>query len=118
MMNVISKALSFVSIIYTVATSPSQELPHAARSQIPVPRSVALPCQATAIEDVVNGATHATHLADSAPPPLAAGDKAAATKEFQAQQGVIDRIADKKIVHKNMAARSKHRLAHALKAMP
>jgi small subunit ribosomal protein S20 len=49
---------------------------------------------------------------------IAAGDKAAATKEFQAQQSVIDRIADKKIVHKNLASRSKHRLAHALKAMP
>ncbi len=49
---------------------------------------------------------------------IAAGDKAAATKVFQAQQAVIDRIADKKIVHKNLASRSKHRLAHALKAMP
>jgi small subunit ribosomal protein S20 len=48
---------------------------------------------------------------------IAAGDKAAAMKQFQAQQSVIDRIADKKIVHKNMASRSKHRLAHALKAM-
>jgi small subunit ribosomal protein S20 len=49
---------------------------------------------------------------------IAGGDKAAALKVFQAQQGVIDRIADKKIVHKNLASRSKHRLAHALKAMP
>jgi len=48
---------------------------------------------------------------------IVAGDKAAATKEFQAQQSVIDRIADKKIVHKNLASRSKHRLAHAIKTM-
>jgi len=48
---------------------------------------------------------------------IVAGDKAAATKEFQAQQSVIDRIADKKIVHKNLASRSKHRLAHAIKSM-
>jgi small subunit ribosomal protein S20 len=48
---------------------------------------------------------------------IAAGDKAAAMKEFQAQQGVIDRMADKKVVHKNLASRSKHRLAHAIKSM-
>jgi small subunit ribosomal protein S20 len=48
---------------------------------------------------------------------IAAGDKAAAMKELQAQQSVIDRVADKKIVHKNLASRSKHRLAHAIKAM-
>ena len=49
---------------------------------------------------------------------IAAGDKAAALKELQSQQSVIDRIADKKIVHKNLAARNKHRLAQAIKAMP
>ena len=37
---------------------------------------------------------------------IAAGDKAAAMKEVQAQQSVSDRIADKKIVHKNLASRS------------
>jgi small subunit ribosomal protein S20 len=49
---------------------------------------------------------------------IAAGDKTAATKELQAQQSIIDRIADKKIVHKNTASRSKMRLAQAIKAMP
>src|SRR5262249_1184282 len=48
---------------------------------------------------------------------IAAGDKAAATKEMQAQQSVIDRIADKRIVHKNAASRNKARLAQAIKAM-
>ena len=48
---------------------------------------------------------------------IAAGDKAAAMKEFQAQQSVIDRVADKKVVHKNLASRSKHRLANAIKSM-
>ena len=49
---------------------------------------------------------------------VAAGDKAAARREFQAQQSVIDRIADKRVVHKNTAARNKTRLAQAIKAMP
>lgn len=48
---------------------------------------------------------------------IAAGDKAAATKVFQSAQGVIDRIADKKIVHKNAAARYKSRLVAAIKSM-
>ena len=48
---------------------------------------------------------------------IAGGDKAAATKEFQSQQSVIDRIADKRIVHKNTASRNKTRLAQAIKAL-
>ena len=49
---------------------------------------------------------------------IAAGDKAAAAAEFRASQAVIDRIADKKIVHKNTASRTKARLAHSLRALP
>ena len=49
---------------------------------------------------------------------IAAGDKTAARSEFRAQQSVIDRVADKKVVHKNTAARNKTRLAQAIKAMP
>ncbi len=48
---------------------------------------------------------------------VSAGDKAAATSTLQASQGVIDRIADKKIIHKNAASRYKSRLAAAVKAM-
>jgi small subunit ribosomal protein S20 len=48
---------------------------------------------------------------------IATGDKAAATQELKASQAVIDRIADKKIVHKNAASRTKSRLAHAIKAL-
>jgi len=48
---------------------------------------------------------------------IATGDKAAAQKELQASQAVIDRIADKKIVHKNMASRTKSRLAQAIKSL-
>jgi small subunit ribosomal protein S20 len=48
---------------------------------------------------------------------IAAGDKAAATRTLQSSQGVIDRIADKKIIHKNAASRYKSRLAAAIKAM-
>ena len=48
---------------------------------------------------------------------IAAGDKAAATAVFRSSQGVIDTIADKKIIHKNAASRYKSRLAAALKAM-
>ena len=45
------------------------------------------------------------------------GDKAAAAQVFQASVSVIDRIADKKVIHKNKAARHKSRLAAALKAL-
>ncbi len=46
-----------------------------------------------------------------------AGDKAAAQSEFLASMSVIDSVADKKIVHKNKAARHKSRLSQAVKAM-
>jgi small subunit ribosomal protein S20 len=49
---------------------------------------------------------------------ISAGDKAAAAATLKASQVVIDRVADKKIVHKNLASRTKSRLAHAIKAMP
>jgi small subunit ribosomal protein S20 len=45
------------------------------------------------------------------------GDKEAAKTVFQSSVGVIDRIADKKIVHKNKAARHKSRLSAAIKGM-
>ena len=45
------------------------------------------------------------------------GDKAAAAQVFQTSIATIDRIADKKIIHKNKAARHKSRLAAALKAL-
>ena len=48
---------------------------------------------------------------------IATGDKAAATAQLQASQAVIDRIADKKIVHKNTASRTKSRLAQAIRAL-
>lgn len=48
---------------------------------------------------------------------IAAGDKEAATSVFQKTVSVIDKIADKKRIHKNKAARHKSRLAAALKAM-
>lgn len=49
---------------------------------------------------------------------IAAGDKAAASAQLQASQAVIDRVADKKIVHKNLASRTKSRLAQAIRALP
>lgn len=48
---------------------------------------------------------------------IAAGDKAAAAGILQASVSVIDRIADKNIIHKNKASRHKSRLAQAIKAM-
>jgi electron transport complex protein RnfB len=48
---------------------------------------------------------------------IAAGDKAAANKQLQESQAVIDRVADKKIIHKNMASRTKSRLSQAIKAL-
>ena len=46
-----------------------------------------------------------------------AGDKATAEAVYRAATSTIDRIADKKIIHKNKASRHKSRLAAALKAM-
>lgn len=48
---------------------------------------------------------------------VAAGDKNAAQAVFQSATGTIDRIADKKIIHKNTAARTKSRLSAAVKGM-
>lgn len=48
---------------------------------------------------------------------IEAGDKATATSVFQASISTIDTIADKKIIHKNKAARHKSRLAAALKSL-
>ena len=49
---------------------------------------------------------------------IAAGDKSAASKQLQESQSAIDRVADKKVVHKNLASRTKSRLSAAIKAMP
>ncbi len=49
---------------------------------------------------------------------IAAGDKAAASTVLQKATSVIDRVADKNIIHKNKAARHKSRLSSAIKAMP
>ena len=46
-----------------------------------------------------------------------AGDKAAAQQVFQQSVSVIDSIADKKIIHKNKASRTKSRLASQIKAL-
>ena len=48
---------------------------------------------------------------------ISAGDKASAQAIFVNSQKIIDSIADKKIVHKNLAARQKSRLSAAIKAM-
>lgn len=45
------------------------------------------------------------------------GDKAKAEQAFVKATSVIDRVADKNIIHKNKAARHKSRLAAAIKAM-
>lgn len=48
---------------------------------------------------------------------IEAGDKAAAQQMFQSSMSLIDSIADKRIIHKNKAARHKSRLSAAVKAM-
>ncbi|MEO6749541.1 MAG: 30S ribosomal protein S20 [Casimicrobiaceae bacterium] len=48
---------------------------------------------------------------------IATGDKAAAAQQLQQSQSAIDRIADKRIVHKNLASRTKSRLAQAIKTL-
>jgi small subunit ribosomal protein S20 len=48
---------------------------------------------------------------------IAAGDAAAAEAVYRAEQSTIDHIADKRIIHKNKAARHKSRLAAQIKAL-
>ena len=48
---------------------------------------------------------------------IVAGDKAAAQSIYQESVAVIDRIADKKIIHKNKASRHKSRLSAQIKAL-
>jgi small subunit ribosomal protein S20 len=48
---------------------------------------------------------------------VADGDKAAAKAVYQRATSTIDTIADKRIIHKNKAARHKSRLSAAVKAM-
>lgn len=45
------------------------------------------------------------------------GDKAVAQSTFIESTRIVDSIADKKIIHKNKAARHKSRLSAAIKAM-
>ena len=48
---------------------------------------------------------------------IAAGDKDVAKQALTRSTSIVDRIADKKIVHKNMVSRTKSRLAAAIKAI-
>jgi small subunit ribosomal protein S20 len=48
---------------------------------------------------------------------IEAGDRDSARGVFQRAASVIDSIADKRIIHKNKAARHKSRLSAAVKAM-
>lgn len=48
---------------------------------------------------------------------IEAGDKVVANEVLQKATSVIDRVADKNIIHKNKAARHKSRLSAAIKAL-
>jgi small subunit ribosomal protein S20 len=48
---------------------------------------------------------------------IASGDKAVAQEAYRASVPVIDRMADKGIIHKNKAARHKSRLNAKVKAL-
>jgi small subunit ribosomal protein S20 len=48
---------------------------------------------------------------------IAAGDKTEANEALRKTASVIDSVADKKIIHKNKAARHKSRLNAAVKAI-
>jgi len=48
---------------------------------------------------------------------IASGDKAVAQEAYTASVPVIDRMADKGIIHKNKAARHKSRLNAKVKAL-
>jgi len=48
---------------------------------------------------------------------ITAGDKAGAARLLGAATSALDRIADKRVIHKNKAARHKRRLAAEIKAL-
>ena len=48
---------------------------------------------------------------------IASGDAKAAEAALRSEQSTIDAIADKRIIHKNKAARHKSRLAQQVKAL-
>ena len=48
---------------------------------------------------------------------IAGGDQKVAEAALRAEQSTIDSIADKRIIHKNKAARHKSRLAQQVKAL-
>ncbi len=48
---------------------------------------------------------------------IESGDKAAAKVVFSESTSIVDSVADKKVIHKNKAARHKSRLSAAIKAM-
>lgn len=48
---------------------------------------------------------------------IESGDKEAAQSVFQQSVSILDRIADKKIMHKNKASRTKSRLSAQIKAI-
>jgi small subunit ribosomal protein S20 len=48
---------------------------------------------------------------------IESGDKASAAQVFQASVSVIDRIADKRIIHKNKAANNKSKLTKYVNAL-
>lgn len=48
---------------------------------------------------------------------IAGGDAKAAEASLQAEMSTIDSLADKRIIHKNKAARHKSRLAQQVKAL-
>ena len=48
---------------------------------------------------------------------IATGDAKAAEAALRSEQSTIDAIADKRIIHKNKAARHKSRLAKQIKAL-
>ncbi|HET7728878.1 MAG TPA: 30S ribosomal protein S20 [Usitatibacter sp.] len=48
---------------------------------------------------------------------IASGDAKAAEAALKSEQPIIDSIADKRIIHKNKAARHKSRLAQQVKAL-
>ena len=48
---------------------------------------------------------------------IESGDKKAAIESYKENVAIIDRVADKKIIHKNKAARHKSRLNTAIKSL-
>jgi small subunit ribosomal protein S20 len=93
------------------AVAPKEPMANSAQARKRARQAVKLNAHNSSLRSTLRTAVKATRKA------IGAGDKVVAAEVFRKAASTIDRIADKKIIHKNKAARHKSRLAAALKAL-